>query len=85
MAKKRRKAAKKKNVGKKKETVKRKKKISRSGWSATEIAQLKKLFANNSTSSIAGQLKRTVKSVGQKASRLRLKKSKRYMKTLGRV
>ena len=69
MAKKRRKA------GKKKETVKRKKKVSRSGWSAAEIAQMKKLFANNSTSSIAGQLRRTVKSVGQKASRLRLKKS----------
>lgn len=83
MAKKRRKAAKKKKAAKK--TVSRKRKVKRSSWSRGEVAQLKRLFASNSTKAVAKELRRSVKSVGQKASRLGLKKTKRYMKSLGRA
>ncbi len=79
MAKKRRKAV------KKEKTVSRKSKVERSSWSRGEVAQLRKLFVSNSTKDVAKQLRRSVKSVGQKASRLGLKKTKRYMKSLGRA
>ena len=87
MAKKRRKTAKKKKAAKKtaKKTVSRKRKVKRSSWSRGEVAQLRRLFARNSTKSVAKELRRSVKSVGQKASRLGLKKTKRYMKSLGRA
>ena len=53
-------------------------------WSKSEVTQLRKLFPSNSTAKVAAKLKRTVSSVQHKAGRLKLKKTKKYLKTIGR-
>ena len=53
-------------------------------WSKSEITQLRKLFPNNSTAKVAARLKRTVSSVTHKANKLKLKKTKKYLKSIGR-
>jgi len=69
--------AKKKKAAKKKKVVK--------GWKPSEVALLKKLFANNPTSKIAKQLRRKTDTVKKKASRMGLRKSKKYLRKLGRT
>jgi len=54
-------------------------------WSGDEVKTLKQLFRNNSNGKVAGILERTPKSVERKAAKLGLKKTKKYLKTLGRV
>jgi hypothetical protein len=54
-------------------------------WTPEEIKKLKKLFRSNPTSEIAGELGRNTDAVKKKASRMGLKKSKTYMKSLGRA
>ena len=53
-------------------------------WAKSEVSLLRKLFPNNPTAKIAGQLGRPTDAVKKKASRMGLRKSKRYMKSLGR-
>jgi len=61
-----------------------KKKAPRGTWSAKDLATLKKLFPNKPTAEIAKKVGRKIDAVKKKASRMGIKKSKRYLKTLGR-
>jgi hypothetical protein len=53
-------------------------------WNAAEVNQLKRLFPENPTAAVAKKLGRKIDTVKKKASRMGLKKSKRYLKKLGR-
>jgi hypothetical protein len=61
-----------------------KKKLVKGLWSKSEVALLKKLLPNNSTAMVASKLGRSLDTVKKKASRMGLKKSKKYLKSLGR-
>jgi hypothetical protein len=61
-----------------------KKKLVKGLWSKSEISLLKKLFQNNPTAKVAAKLGRPVEAVKKKASRMGLKKTKKYLKSLGR-
>ena len=65
-------------------TKKSKKKLIKGLWSKSELSLLKKLFPNNPTAQIAANLKRPTDAVKKKASRMGLRKAKKYMKSLGR-
>jgi hypothetical protein len=54
-------------------------------WTKGDLSLLKKLFPNNPTAKIAVKLGRATDAVKKKASRMGLRKSKRYMKSLGRA
>lgn len=54
-------------------------------WTKSDLNLLKKLFPNNPTAKIAAKLGRATDAVKKKASRMGLRKSKRYMKSLGRA
>ena len=56
-----------------------------SEWSRDEVKTLKQLFRNNSNVEVAVVLERTSKSVERKAAKLGLKKTKKYLRTLGRT
>lgn len=75
--------AKKKKAKRKKKAAKRKK--APKLWTKAEVNLLKKLFPTNPTSKIAKQLKRKTDAVKKKASRMGLRKSKRYLKSIGRA
>ncbi len=75
--------AKKRKAAKKKKAQKRKKAVPM--WSTRDVNLLKKLFPTNPTSKIAKQLKRKLDAVKKKASRMGLKKSKKYLKSLGKA
>ena len=53
-------------------------------WTKDDIKLLKKLFPGNPTAEIAAQLGRPTDAVKKKASRMGLRKSKKYMNSLGR-
>ena len=61
-----------------------KKKIVKVLWSKSEVALLRKLFPSNPTAKVAARLGRSLDTVKKKASRMGLKKSKKYLKSLGR-
>ncbi len=63
----------------------KKKKLIKGLWSRSELTLLKKLFPNNPTAHIAAKLGRPNDAVKKKASRMGLRKSKKYLKTLGRA
>ena len=75
--------AKRKKSAKKKKVVKRKKAAKL--WTRAEVSLLRKLFPTNPTSKIAKQLRRQTDAVKKKASRMGLRKSKRYLKSIGRA
>ncbi len=79
---KRKKASKKKKVVKKKAA---KRKRPPKPWTRADVSLLKKLFPANPTSKIAKQLRRKTDAVKKKASRMGLRKSKRYLKSIGRA
>ncbi|MEE9370872.1 MAG: hypothetical protein V3W45_05305 [Sedimentisphaerales bacterium] len=54
-------------------------------WTTRDVNLLKKLFPNNPTSKIAARLGRRTDAVKKKASRMGLRKSKRYLKSIGRA
>lgn len=54
-------------------------------WSKAEVNTLRKLFPNHATAEIAARLGRPTEAVKKKASRMGLRKSKKYMKSLGRA
>jgi len=64
--------------------ARRKKLSTRIPWSKSEIRLLKKLFRNMSTADVARELDRTVSSVQTKATVLGLRKTKKYLKSIGR-
>ena len=75
--------AKKKKTAKKK--VAKRKKAAKGLWTPSEVNLLKRLFPTNPTSKIAAQLGRKTDAVKKKASRIGLRKSKKYMRSLGRA
>ena len=80
--------AKKKKVTKKKKVAKKKKAAKRKRapklWTKAEVNLLRKLFPTNPTSKIAAKLRRKTDAVKKKASRMGLRKSKKYMRSIGR-
>ncbi|MHC4617483.1 MAG: hypothetical protein ACYTEQ_06990 [Planctomycetota bacterium] len=54
-------------------------------WTKADVNLLKKLFPSNPTSKIAAKLRRKTDAVKKKASRMGLKKSRQYLKKLGRA
>ena len=71
-------------MAKKKKKTK-KKKLIKGTWSKSELGLLKKMFPNNPTATISAELGRPNDAVKKKASRMGLRKSKKYLKTLGRA
>jgi len=67
----------------KKKTVR--KKALKGAWTKTDIGLLKKMFPNNPTAAVAKKLKRGLDAVKKKASRMKLRKSKSYLKKIGRT
>jgi len=65
--------------------AKRKKAEGGTGWTAGEVKKLKSLFRSQSTKEVAKELGRSVSSVQAKASSLGLKKTKKYLKAIGRA
>jgi len=67
----------------------KKKKASRrkapKGWTTADLNLLKRLFPTNPTSKIAKKLGRKTDAVKKKASRIGLKKDKRYLNRIGRA
>jgi len=61
------------------------KKLKKGVWTKSDLATLKKLFTNTPTAEISAKLGRPNDAVKKKASRMGLRKSKRYMKSLGRA
>ena len=72
-------------MAKKKRKTAKKKTTPKGLWKASEIALLKKLFSNTPTAVLAKKLKRNTDAVKKKASRMGLRKSKRYLKSIGRA
>jgi len=62
-----------------------KKRSPRGQWSKGDISMLKKLFPATATSKIAAKMGRKTDAVKKKASRMGLKKSKAYLKRIGRA
>ena len=54
-------------------------------WSRDETKLLKKIFRNRSTREVAEQLGRSIPSVSAKASALGPRKTKKYLKSIGRA
>jgi len=52
-------------------------------WKKQEVKELRRLFKERSTAYRAGYLRRPLEAVKKKASRLGLKKSKKYLKSIG--
>jgi len=61
-----------------------KKKLTKGLWTKDDLKLLRKLFTSNPTADVAAKLGRPTEAVKKKASRMGLRKSKKYMKTLGR-
>jgi hypothetical protein len=65
---------------------KAKKRRARKGvWTTADVNLLKRLFPNTPTAKIAAKLGRKTDAVKKKASRMGLKKSKVYLRKLGRA
>jgi len=62
----------------------KKKKAVKKLWARSDIKLLKKLFSNTPTAQIAAKLGRATDAVKKKASRMKLRKSRRYLRSLGR-
>ena len=69
----------------KKKKKKKRKKLVKGLWSKSEVKLLRKLFSNNLTAQLAAELGRSTDTVKKKASRMGLRKSKKYLKSLGRA
>jgi len=64
---------------------KKRRKFVKGLWSKSEVKLLRKLFSNNPNAKIAAELGRSTDTVKKKASRMGLRKSKKYLKSLGRA
>ena len=65
--------------------AKRKQKVASGAWSKEEVRLLKKAFRSTSTKAVAEELGRSVTSVQAKASALGLKKTRKYLKSIGKA
>jgi len=54
-------------------------------WSPDEIKTLKKEYPNKKTEDLAEEMGRSLDSLKAKASSMGMKKSKKYMKSIGRA
>jgi hypothetical protein len=63
----------------------KKKKLDKGLWTKADVNTLKRLFATHPTAEIAAKLGRPTEATKKKASRMGLRKSKKYMKSLGRA
>ncbi|HUU18171.1 hypothetical protein ES703_20744 [subsurface metagenome] len=63
----------------------KRKKLVKGLWSKDDVKLLKKLFANRKTQEVADELGRSLRSVMGKAQKMGLKKTKKYLKSLGRA
>ncbi len=63
----------------------KKKKLVKGPWTKIDVNTLKKLFPGHPTAEIAAKLGRPTEAVKKRASRMGLRKSKKYMKSLGRA
>jgi len=54
-------------------------------WTRDDVRRLKQLFSNHPTADVAAELGRPTEAVKKKASRMGLRKSSRYMRSLGRT
>ena len=54
-------------------------------WTKADVNLLARLFPTNPTSRIAAKLRRATDAVKKKASRMGLRKNKRYLKSIGRA
>jgi hypothetical protein len=61
------------------------KKLVKGVWSKDDIKQLRQLFPSRATADVASRLGRPTEAVKKKASRMGLRKSTTYMKSLGRT
>jgi len=61
-----------------------KRNLTKGVWTKDDLSLLKRLFLNRPTADVAAKLGRPTEAVKKKASRMGLRKSKPYMKTLGR-
>lgn len=77
--------AKRRKIAKKKKVVRPKRGLRKGLWSKSEISLLKKLFSTNPTAEIAARLRRPTDAVKKKASRMKLRKSKKYLRSIGRA
>lgn len=68
----------------KRKKVAKRKKLLKGTWTARDLNLLKKLFSTNPTAKIAARLGRPLDAVKKKASRMKLRKSKKYLKSIGR-
>jgi len=69
----------------KKKKVSKTKKALKGFWAPEELKLLKTRFPNNPTAEVAAELRRPVDAVKKKASRMGLRKAKKYMKLIGRA
>ncbi|MFA5423910.1 MAG: hypothetical protein WC374_08645 [Phycisphaerae bacterium] len=69
-------------MAKRKKTAR--KKSARGSWNAKDLSILTKQFPNKPTAEIAKMVHRKTDAVKKKASRMGLKKNKRYLKSIGR-
>jgi hypothetical protein len=65
--------------------AKRKQKRTRKNWSSEEIKRLRKMFRNSSTADVAKKMRRSFASIQGKASVLGLRKTKKYLKSIGKA
>lgn len=63
----------------------KKAKSPRTPWSKEDVKKLKQIFKNRTTRQVAEEMGRSLKSVQGKATKLGLKKDKRYLKKIGRA
>jgi len=54
-------------------------------WTRDDIRRLRQLFPSRPTADVAAELHRPTEAVKKKASRIGLRKSGRYLKSLGRT
>ena len=76
--------AKKKRTAKKKKATKKKRAV-KGLWTTRDVNLLRKLFPTTPTAKIAARLGRPTDAVKKKASRMKLRKSKRYLRSIGRA
>lgn len=69
-------------MAKKKKSVK--KKVAKKLWTRRETNLLQKLFGDTPTAKIAAKVGRNTDAVKKKAARMGLRKSRKYLKSLGR-
>lgn len=65
-------------------TARKQSKLKTGPWSKDDVKQLRASFGSNNTADVANELNRPYDATKKKASRLGLRKTVAYLKTLGR-